>query len=182
MTALRDKTARGEDLSVSDLVNLAKEMQMTDIPTNNVAWKRYEQMRPRVEIETDPAQLSDYAGHFRLADDAVAEITVEDAKIYLRMSGQIRVQMFAEAEDSLFLKAVAAQITFERTDGKVTGFTLHQDGLELPAERTDEVSFDRAEAELKARAARTEARPQSRETLRELIAAPPGWNTRITTP
>lgn len=169
--ALREKTARGEILTVADLVTLAKEMQMTDTPTNDVAWKRYEQMRPRVEVEIDPKQLTEYVGYYRLADEAVAEITVTNAKIYLRMSGQMRVQMFAEAPDKFFLKAVAAQVVFDRdNDNVIAGLTIHQDGLELPAPRTDETGFADAETALKARAARTTPAPDSHNTLRDIIA------------
>ena len=169
--ALREKTARGEILTAADLVTLAKEMQMTDTPTNDVAWKRYEQMRPRVEIESDPEQLAEYVGYYRLADDAVAEITVTDAKIYLRMSGQMRVQMFAEAPDKFFLKALAAQVVFDRDqDTAIAGLTIHQDGLELPAPRTDKISFADAEASLRARAARTTPAPDSHNKLLDIIA------------
>ncbi|MEM6595955.1 MAG: hypothetical protein AAF672_14300, partial [Pseudomonadota bacterium] len=102
---------------------------------------------------------------------AVAEITVTDAKIYLRMSGQMRVQMFAEALDKFFLKAVAAQVVFDRDhDAVIAGLTIHQDGLELPATRTDETGFADAEAALKARAARTAAAPDSHNMLRGIIA------------
>ncbi|MEM9279504.1 MAG: MerR family transcriptional regulator, partial [Pseudomonadota bacterium] len=92
VTALREKAARCEVLSVADLVNLAKEMQMSDIPNNDIAWKRYEQMRPRVEIDSDPNLLADYVGYYRLSDEAVIEITLEDNSLFLRMSGQMRVQ------------------------------------------------------------------------------------------
>ncbi len=169
VTALREKTTRGEVLSVADLVKLAKEMQMTDSPTSDVAWKRYEQMRPRIEVDSDPNQLTDYMGCYRLADEAVAEITVEKNKIYLRMSGQMRVQMFAEAPDKFFVRAVPCQVTFDRSDGEVIGLTIHQDGLELPAERADEAAFAQAESRLKARATRTEADPESEDRLREVI-------------
>ena len=171
VTALREKTVRGEVLSISDLVNLAKEMQMTDIPNSDVAWKRYEQMRPRIEIDSDPNQLVEYLGYYRLADEAVVEITLEDSNLYLRMSGQMRIQMFMEELDKFFVKIVPVQVVFDRIESKVTGLTIHQDGLELPAKRSDKADFVVAESKLKARAARTDEHPASQNKLREVVAA-----------
>jgi len=169
VTALREKTARGEVLSVSDLVNLAKEMQMKDTQNGDIAWKRYEQMRPRNEIACDPNQLTEYAGYYRIADEAVVEITVEDSNIYLRMSGQMRVEMFMEELDKFFVKIVPVQVVFDRNESNVAGLTIHQDGLELPAQQCQEVDFIEAEAKLKARVTRTDERPESQSKLREVV-------------
>lgn len=170
VAALREKTAQGEILSMTDLINLAKEMQMTDVSKSDVAWKRYEQMRPRVETELNLDQLAQYVGYFRIDEVAVIEITLESDQIYLRMSGQLRVEMFAEALDQFFLKAVAAQVSFHRSDGAVSALTLHQSGLEMLANRADAKSFEQAEEELKTRAARVEPQKGSKEALRKIIA------------
>lgn len=169
VTALREKTARGEVLSVVDLVNLAKELQMKDTPNSDVAWKRYEQMRPRTEIESDPNQLTEYVGYYRLTDEAVVEITVEDSNIYLRMSGQMRLQMFMEELDKFFVKIVPVQVVFDRIESKVNGLTIHQDGLEMLAERSNKTGFVEAETKLKARVARTDEHPASQDKLRKVI-------------
>lgn len=169
VTALREKTARGEDLSIADLVNLAKEMQMSETPNSDVAWKRYEQMRPRIEIDSDPDQLVEYAGYYSLSDEAVVEITVENSNIYVRMSGQMRLQMFMEELDKFFVRIVPVQIVFDRVENNVTGLTIHQDGLELPAVRSDKPRFDAAEVMLKAKAARTDEHPASQDKLRKII-------------
>jgi len=170
VTALREKTARGEVLEIADLVNLAKEMQMTDIPNSDVAWKRYEQMRPRIEIDSNPDQLAEYVGYYHLADEAVVEITVEESSLYLRMSGKMRIQMFMEELDKFFAKVVPVQVVYDRIENNVTGLVIHQNGLELPATRVDKATFVEAEAKLKARATRTDQHPASRNNLREVIA------------
>ena len=169
ITALREKTERGEVPSVADLVNLAKEMQMNDIPNNDIAWKRYEQMRPRVEIDSDPNLLIDYVGYYRLSDEAVVEITVEDANLYLRMSGQMRIQVFMEEPDKFFARTVPVQVEFDRNEGNVCGLTIHQHGLELNAERSDKAGFVEAEAKLKKRADRSNEHPTSQNRLIEII-------------
>lgn len=170
VTALRERTARGEVLSVVDLVNLAKEMQMKDTLNSDIAWKRYEQMRPRSEIDSDPNQLAEYVGHYRIADEAVVEITLDGSDIYLRMSGQMRLQMFMEGLDKFFIKIVPVQVVFDRIESNVTGFIIHQDGFELPAERCNKADFVAAEAKLKARVTRTDEHPASQDKLREVLA------------
>ena len=171
VTALREKTAREEVLEIADLVNLAKELQMTDILKSDVAWKRYEQIRPRVEIDSDPDQLSEYIGYYHLADEAVVEITTEGSSLFLRMSGQMRIEMFLEEIDKFFAKLVPVQVVFDRIEDTVSSLTIHQNGLELPATRVDEARFVEAEAILRARVSRTDQHPASQDTLREVIAA-----------
>lgn len=170
VTSLRAKTARGEVLSVDDLIHLAKEAQMTDSDTDSVAWKRYEQMRPRAQIDADPATFGDYAGAYLFEDDLAAEVTVDDGHLYLRVIGQPRVEMFPEGEDAFFLQVVPAQVTFQRVRGAVDALVLHQGGFDLPARRTTPERFAAAENALKERTARKTPLPGGEDLLSQVLA------------
>lgn len=132
---LRAKTAAGTLLSVDDLVNLAKETNMRDASMDSVAWRRYEQARPRTEKKIAADLYADYAG-FYLLDQLVFRVTLRDGRLFARLTGQGELEIFAEDEDHFFYKAVQAQITFTRDDeGAVSSLILHQNGHEQAAKR-----------------------------------------------
>lgn len=166
---LQTKIAAGEILSTDDLLTLAKDHSMTDTTSNTIAWRRYEQMRPRTERMIDRALYDDYAGHYQL-DTVVVTIRQEDGRLFARVTGQVELEIFPEDVDRFFYKAVPAQITFSRdTDGAVTGLTLHQDGHEQMAGRVDEGTVRALEQTLAHRI--TEKRPvqDSRLLVEDLV-------------
>ncbi|MFD9899348.1 MerR family transcriptional regulator [Mesorhizobium sp. NPDC059025] len=137
--ALRAKLAGGERVSIDDLVRLAKETQMTDTSSEAIAWRSYEQARPRTAVEIDPALYTDYAGHYQLQDGPDLAVVHRDGHLFIQVTGQPEVEAFPESGDAFFLKLVPAQITFLRSEtGTVDRLVLHQGGLDLPAQRIDE--------------------------------------------
>lgn len=170
VTALREKTARGELLNIEDLLKFAKETQMSDTTSEAVAWKRYEQARPRVEISADLQTLPDYVGSFLFTDGFAARIAREGERLFLQLVGQPPVELFGEAKDSFFLKVAPAQVTFVRAaDGAVEALILHQGGFEQKAERSAEGAFEAAEAALAERVQKKDPMPGSEERLRRVI-------------
>lgn len=84
------------------------------------------------EIEIDPKILLDYVGDFELAPTFILSVTTEDGKLFTQATGQPKLQVFPEAEDTFFLKVVAAKLVFGRDDsGKVIDVTLYQGGQEI---------------------------------------------------
>ncbi|PLP58393.1 transcriptional regulator [Mesorhizobium loti] len=137
--ALQGKLAGGGRVSIDDLVKLAKETQMTDISSDAIAWRRYEQARPRTAVEIDPSVCADYAGHYQLQDGPGLAVVHRDGRLFIRVTGQPEVEAFPESDHSFFLKVVPAQITFIRSAGGVVDrLVLHQDGLDHPALRIGE--------------------------------------------
>lgn len=135
--SMQTKMATGEILSTDDLLALAKDQSMTDTTSDTIAWRRYEQMRPRMERAIDRRLYADYAGHYQL-DTVVFTIRHDDGRLFARVTGQVELELFAEEVDRFFYKAVPAQISFVRNaEGLVTGLTLHQDGHEQTAERVE---------------------------------------------
>jgi CubicO group peptidase (beta-lactamase class C family) len=84
------------------------------------------------EITIDSKILPEYVGAYELAPSFVITVTTEDGKLLAQATGQPRFQVFPEAEDTFFLKVVAAKIVFGRDDnGKIIDLTLHQGGQEM---------------------------------------------------
>lgn len=90
----------------------------------------------RVEIEVATETLEDYVGEYQLAPDFSIAVTREGAALFLQATGQARFPIFAESETGFFLRAVDAQITFQRNAaGVVTGLVLHQGGQNMPGHK-----------------------------------------------
>lgn len=150
VAAMRDKLAAGAPLSGDELLRLVKETEMTDRSHDTIAWKRYEQARPRSEVRL-PALLCDgYAGHYLLEFGEGLTVTNRDGRLFLRVTGQPEVELFAEADDRFFLKVVPAQVVFLRDDEDgVVALELHQHGYEHRAERVEAAVVEAIEARLR---------------------------------
>jgi len=95
-------------------------------------------VKERTAIAVDPKILERYVGRYQLAPTFFIAITSEDDRLYEQVTGQSKVQIFAESEKEFFLKVVEAQITF-KTDaqGRATELILHQNGLDQRAARME---------------------------------------------
>ncbi len=96
----------------------------------------YQAPPPRVEVPVDPQVLESYVGQYELAPGVVLDVTTEDSKLMVQLTGQPRVQVFAESDTEFFYKVVDAQLTFVRDEsGQVTAVVLHQGGADNTAKR-----------------------------------------------
>ena len=167
--SMQTKMASGEILSTDDLLALAKDQSMTDTTSETVAWRRYEQMRPRTERAIDRRLYSDYGGHYRL-DTAVFTIRHHDGRLFARVTGQVELELFAEEVDRFFYRAVPAQISFIRNaEGLVTALTLHQGGHEETAERVETGAAASLEERLAERIKEKRPVENSRRLLEDLV-------------
>ena len=88
------------------------------------------------EITLEPAVLDRYVGEYELAPTFHIVVTREGNGLFGQPTGQDKVQLFAEKEDSFFLKVVDAQIVFTKdSSGTVTGMVLKQNGGEVPGKK-----------------------------------------------
>ncbi|MGL4491067.1 MAG: hypothetical protein ACRCU5_16630, partial [Rhizobiaceae bacterium] len=153
------------------LINLAKEMTMTDATTNDMAWKLYEQARPRTEITLDASTLDDYPSHYRMDDGTIVTIEPGKNSIEISLTGQPFVPLYPEARDKFFAKQMPLQFTFERNaSDAITGLVLHQSGLEIPAKRISDSEANTSINALAKRISEKSAFPSSEATVRKLIA------------
>jgi hypothetical protein len=89
-----------------------------------------------------PAALDGLTGRYALAPGAVLTITREGQRMFGQLTGQPRIEIFAESPTAFFARVVDAQLTFTvGADGRASALTLHQNGRDMPAPRlADEVA------------------------------------------
>lgn len=171
IAALERKIADGEALTISDLTTLAKESTMVEPTDDAVAWRRYEQNRPRTEVAVDTALYADYAGSYRLKDGPFYVVSARDGRLFTRVVGQQDIEVFPESQTAFFMKALPVQVTFIRdADGSVNRLVHHQNGAEIPGERISVAEVVQAEAELQRRIKEKIAFPESETIIRRVIA------------
>ncbi|MGO4485250.1 MerR family transcriptional regulator [Rhizobium pisi] len=167
--ALRAKVAAGGLLSIEELLKLAKDTNMTDTSSDTIAWRRYEQARPRTEQKIDLALYADYNGYY-LLDTLAYVITLRDGRLFSRLTGQAELEIFPEDVDRFFYKAVQAQLTLTRNEsGAVSGLVLHQNGYEQAAPRVEENVVTALEEALAKRIKDKRPVENSKALLQEII-------------
>jgi DNA-binding transcriptional MerR regulator len=170
VNAARAKLSVGGSLSIGELINLAKETNMTEPSLDAIAQRRYEQARPRRAIQIDPAIYDRYVGHYQFESGDVMTITREEDHIFEQLTSQNALEIFPEREREFFLKAVAAQITFVVEGGDAaSALVLHQNGLDQTARRVGESEAKRLSDELANRIENSRPFPNSEAVLRRVI-------------
>lgn len=168
--SLKAKQASGEVLSADDMITLAKETTMNTTAKDELAWKRYEQTRPRTAVPVTEDTLGAYPGSYRMGDGSYVSITMQKGELHLQLIGQPAVALSAEAEDAFFTTVVQAQVTFARNEaGEVTSLTLHQNGHELTARRVADEAFSTEQARIEKRIKEKTPFPDSAAKIRDLI-------------
>jgi DNA-binding transcriptional MerR regulator len=168
---LQDKLADGATLTITDLTNLAKESSMVEPTGDAVAWRRYEQNRPRAEVSIDPSLYQDYAGSFQLKDGPYYIVTAKDGRFFTRVVGQSDIEIFPESETEFFMKALPVQVTFDRdADGAVNSLTHHQNGVDITAVRVDPQATKIAEEKLLDRIRNKVPFPDSEAIIQRIVA------------
>jgi DNA-binding transcriptional MerR regulator len=164
------RAAMGEILSINDLASTIKECQMTTITPKAVAWKRYEQMRPRVAIAADPETMKSCCGHFLFEGGMLINVFLQEDKMFTQIPGQPALQLFPEGTDAYFQPEVHAQITFERdAAGAVAMLMLHQNGFEQQLRRITQKEADQAFEKLKSRMDGGQPHPESRRLVEVML-------------
>ncbi len=99
-------------------------------------------VEPRRELPRETALSADalqaYPGVYRLDAETHFTILLRDGQLWARLTGQPFLRVFPQAPDRFFYKAVAAELSFQRADGKIRSLTLHQNGQDQIAQRTEQ--------------------------------------------
>jgi CubicO group peptidase (beta-lactamase class C family) len=91
------------------------------------------------EITLDPKIFDRYTGVYQFTPTITLTFTREGASMFTQLTGQPKLEIFAESEKDFFLKVVDAQITFETGDGgRATAAILHQNGRDQRAARVEQ--------------------------------------------
>lgn len=172
VNSARSALAAGRSLSTEELIKLAKEANMTEAAIDDVAWRRYEQARPRTAIRIDPELLQNYVGYYRHPGGLVIAITAQGGSLFVRSGPDgVAVEVFPEGETKFFRKADAVQISFAPgADGRATELILHSGGHDTKAVRIDADEARKAQAALSDRVRNGIPHPESEAMLRHLIA------------
>jgi CubicO group peptidase (beta-lactamase class C family) len=89
----------------------------------------------RKEVSVDPKVLDRYPGTYDLGAIKV-DVTTEDGKLFIHPTGQPKMQVFAQSENSFFLKVVDATFDFVLgPDGKAKEIITHQGGANITGPR-----------------------------------------------
>lgn len=90
----------------------------------------------RATVTVAPEILDSYVGDYELSLTTKVTISREGAQMFAQLTGQPKLEIFAESNEKFFLKVVDAQIVFEKgEDGKVNRLVIHQGGNSVPATR-----------------------------------------------
>jgi CubicO group peptidase (beta-lactamase class C family) len=95
--------------------------------------------KPLAEKQAIPvaaAMLNKYAGVYELQPSFQIEIKLQNDRLFAVATGQPAVELFAEAENSFFIKEIGAQILFNlNTDGTVKNLSFSQGGNKMEGKR-----------------------------------------------
>lgn len=134
--------------------------------------RRAEQKKPRQEVRVDPAIFDNYVGYYQLDAYRVFNVTRQDDRLFIQLTGEESVQLFPESRTKFFYKTVPAQISFNSdAQSRATGLVLHQNGFEKPAPRIDQAQAQLLEETFAKRLKGDVPMPGSEAALRRQIAA-----------
>lgn len=93
----------------------------------------------RIAVTLEPDAAQEYVGRYQVSPKFSIALFMKDGKLMTQGTGQAAVEVFAESKDHLFLRAVDAQLVFDRDgQGRIAGMTIHQNGRELRAPRVSD--------------------------------------------
>jgi hypothetical protein len=89
----------------------------------------YDPIVERTAIDLPAETLATYVGSYEFSDAMTIVVTLEDGALFAQPTGQGKIGVFAESEETFFLKVVAGTISFTKDDsGAVTAMTIVQGG------------------------------------------------------
>lgn len=85
-----------------------------------------------------PQQQQSYLGTFVAANGFGIDIGLEGDQLYIQGTGQGKIDLYPRTTQNFFTISVPTKLVFQQDEsGKVTGFTLHQNGVQTPFERRE---------------------------------------------
>jgi serine-type D-Ala-D-Ala carboxypeptidase/endopeptidase len=93
----------------------------------------------RPEITLDTKVFDRYAGTYQFAPNELITISREQDHFYAQLTGQRKLEVFAESDRKFFYRVVDAELTFDMDQqGAAIQVTLHQNGRDHIAKRLSE--------------------------------------------
>jgi D-alanyl-D-alanine-carboxypeptidase/D-alanyl-D-alanine-endopeptidase len=88
------------------------------------------------EISLSADMLKLYPGVYELDRNSRITVLLRDGRLYVNLTGQPFMRVFAKTQDRFFYKAVAAEIAFNRNEDVIQSLSLFQNGNEITAQRS----------------------------------------------
>jgi CubicO group peptidase (beta-lactamase class C family) len=93
---------------------------------------------PRDVVKVADSILEKYVGKYELVPGVRFDVRLRDHQLRVQLTGQQRIEVFAESDTKFFYKVVDAQLTFNvDDDGNVASLTLHQNGRNQEAKKME---------------------------------------------
>ncbi len=108
--------------------NGKKQVIYTDRIVKSLGTETYKKLPSEREVITLSQEiLIKYVGVYELQPSFQIEIEIQNDRIFAKATGQPAVELFAEAENSFFIKEIAAQVVFNlNADGTVKSLVFSQ--------------------------------------------------------
>jgi uncharacterized protein (TIGR02246 family) len=107
--------------------HIFRDSSVVDIPTSLINGLNDCLAQQQGSVSLPTAILNEYVGRYKLAPGQIFEVTVKDNKLYIALSGQYPLEVFAKAKDKFFAPAAKAQFEFVRDKaGHVVALVLNQ--------------------------------------------------------
>ncbi len=103
--------------------------------------KPYSKWQSRTEVTVEQAVLQQYVGQYRadpkIVPDRILSISLEQGKLFVQANNsEPKVELFAESENSFFLKEFNEQWTFRKNKkNQITQAVIHVNGIDLMADK-----------------------------------------------
>lgn len=124
----------------------------------------------RQQIDLPASRLLDYEGTYQVDEFVLMEVTRDGRRLWTQMSGQPRIEQYAERQDAFFSRDMDVQLAFKRdARGKVNGLVLHSMGAEFVAPRLDRDGIAAAAMKINQNIVRTAPRPGGEALLRRNV-------------
>ena len=124
----------------------------------------------RQQIDLPASRLLDYEGIYQVDEFVLMEVTRDGRRLWTQMSGQPRIEQYAERQDAFFSRDVDAQMTFKRdARGKVNAVALRWMGADFLAPRLDRDGIAAASMRINQNIVRTAPRPGGEALLRRNV-------------
>lgn len=117
--------------------NGKKQVFYTDRINKSIGIETDKKLPSERETITLPQEiLIKYVGVYELQPSFQIEIEKQNDRIFAKATGQPPVELFAETENSFFIKEIAAQVVFNlNTDGNVKSLTFLQGGNKMEGKK-----------------------------------------------
>jgi serine-type D-Ala-D-Ala carboxypeptidase/endopeptidase len=94
---------------------------------------KLETKKARQIAKVDPALYEQYAGRYEFAPGVLFTFTRQGDHLMAQLTGQPAIEVYPQSTTNFFYTMADAQLTFVKSDGKVTAVILHQNGQDQTA-------------------------------------------------